>query len=676
MVDPTDRSRRLLAIAAAVALIGVATLAPVVSAHAVLSETDPQQGGHVEDVPETITLTYTGDGVDEILDVTVTGPDGQEVTGNVSKDGAVATEVFVDVTDAGEGVYVVEWEIQSTDTHVVRGSWFFTVGEAALDPATLLASYEADDRGGGTVDTDPEYGQVLPTGLLYLAVVALLGMPVALVAALRPVADRSDMPRRVVDATVRRLLTGAAVVAAGATGVLLLASVRAAGGTGAAEAALGSRTGRVLLGQVVVAAGAAFVLSARTLRDPADGESKAAGGRAWLAAAALAGLLLAAGQGATSHAASQVGLPVGTAVTLGHLIGVAVWAGGLFAVAVALPAALRRTAPGDRRVAATGVVRRFSALAVAGVTLLVATGLGLTAWLVPSPAAFLRTLHGSVLGVKLSLVVVALGLGARSRYVLLERLDPTTADPRRLLARLPGGDRLPFVGPRRRPDDGPGERSGSDPGPVRAVVGTVRLEAAVVVCVLLVSGLLTATVPGVVASVDDGPGAGNETVPVSAEGVEAELEIVPARRTDRGLAVTDGAPIVARLELRSDDGDPIELESTERVLADHAESGTTLDPELEPMDAPGTYAAVLLFPETGAWDVRLNVWTGEAFLDDSVVVHNEPAGAPDGDGTVQGDSRDGTSPFGILLQSAAVGVGLVGLVATGREGLRIARRGE
>ena len=90
----------------------------------------------------------------------------------------------------------------------------------------------------------------------------------------------------------------------------------------------------------------------------------------------------------------------------------------------------------------------------------------------------------------------------------------------------------------------------------------------------------------------------------------------------------------------------------------------------------GTYAAVLLFPETGAWDVRLNVWTGEAFLDDSVVVHNEPAGAPDGDGATQDDSRDGTSPFGFLLQSAAVGVGLVGLVATGREGLRIARRGE
>jgi copper transport protein len=671
VVEPTDRSRRLLAIAAAVALIGVATLAPVVSAHAVLSETDPQQGGHVEDVPETITLTYTGDGVDEILDVTVTGPDGREVTGHVYKDGEVATEVFVDVTDAGEGVYVVEWEIQSTDTHVVRGSWFFTVGEAALDPATLLASYEADDRGGGTVDTDPEYAQVLPTGLLYLAVVALLGMPVALVAALRPVADRSDMPRRVVDATVRRLLTGAAVVAAGATGVLLLASVRAADGTGVAEAALASRTGRVLLGQFVVAAGAASVLSARTLRDPAERESNAAGGRAWLGAAALAGLLLAAGQGATSHAASQVGLPVGTTVTLGHFVGVAVWAGGLFAVAVALPAALRRTAPGERRAAATRVVRRFSVLAVAGVTLLVATGLGLTAWLVPSPAAFLRTLHGSVLGVKLSLVVVALGLGARSRYVLLERLDPTTSDPRRLLARLPGGDRLPFVGPRRRPDG-----SGSDPGPVRAVVGTVRLEAAVVVCVLLVSGLLTATVPGVVAGVDDGPGAGNETVPVDAEGLEAELEIVPARGTDRGLAVTDGTPVVARLELRSDDGDPIELESTERVLAEHAESGTTLDPELEPMDAPGTYAAVLLFPETGAWDVRLNVWTGEAFLDDSVVVHNEPAGAPDGDGAMQDDSRDGTSPFGFLLQSAAVGVGLVGLVATGREGLRIARRGE
>jgi len=680
VAGPTDRSHRLLAVVAVVALIGVATLAPVVGAHAVLSETDPAQGGHVSSVPETVTLTYTGDGVDRIIEVTVTGPDGQDVTEDVSKDGDVAKTVFVDIADAGEGVYVVEWEIQSTDTHVVRGSWFFTVGEAALDPATLLASYEADDGVGGGVDTDPEYAQVLPTGLLYLAVVALLGVPVALVAALRPAADRTSLPRWVADAVAHRLVTGAAAVAAGAAAVLLLEAVFAAGST--VGTVVSSRTGRVLVGQLVVAAGAVRVLSAgpdRYWRDPAERASPPSSGRRWVGTAALAGLLLAAGLGATSHAASQVGPVVGTAVTLGHLVGVAVWAGGLFAVAAVLPEALRRTATDERRAAATTVVRRFSVLAVAGVTLLVATGLGLTAWLLPTPAAFVETLHGTVLGVKLLLVVLALGVGARARYVLLERLDPTATDPGGFLARIPGGDRLPFLGPRRRPDgghwNGSGSAAGADAAPLRSVVRAIWLEAVVVVAVLLVSGLLTATVPGVVAGPHDADGTGEVAVALDTDEVDAELTVLPAVETPDGMEVADGRPVVVVLELR-DDGAPVELESTERLLAEHAGSGTALAPEFEPLEGPGTYGAVLLFPETGAWDVRLNVWTGEEFLDDEFVVENTQANEAGGDDGTPDDTSDSGVSFGFYLQSAAVVVSVVGLVATGREVGRTMKRGE
>ncbi|WP_049927270.1 copper resistance CopC/CopD family protein [Halopiger goleimassiliensis] len=690
-------------------LVATATLVPVASAHAVLSETDPAQGGHVEEVPETMTMTYTGDGVDEIIDVTVTGPDGEDVTQDAYKEGEVSRDVFVDVADGGDGIYVVEWEVRSTDTHVVQGTWFFTVGDEPSDPAALRAAYESD---GGTGDDGLEYAQILPKGVLYAAVIALIGIPTATIGVVRPVAARFGCSSAVPEVAVRRLLAGAAIAALVGTGALYLEAVLGTGRSLEAAGTVGSsRTGGILAAQVAVAAAlvVAAVAARRYGADRPTSSGPGLGVRLGGAVSALGGLCLAVGIGATSHAASQVGLLAGTVVTLGHLLGVAVWIGGLAMLGLVLPKLLRHldSSDPDRRRVAAAAVRRFSVLAIAGVTLLASTGLGLTAWLVPDLEAFVGTVHGTLLGAKLLLVAVALVLGTASRFVLLRRIDSAIDD---------GG-----VRPGGRQDRDERESVRSDGGrddSIASIVRAVRLEIAVVLLVLLLSGALTAAVPGVVAvtTAGDGPDHDSVEIDLGLEGDhEGTLTVLPADRSagenangngsesrgggdaDRAppvLETAEGTPIVVELAL-SADGEPIELETEERLLAEHGESDTTIGPVLEPLEEPGRYGVVLILPESGEWTVRLNVWTGETFIDDEFRLSNAPADedtgggesgtetAGTGDGHVDHDHDDAeagpsraepSSPFAAVLQFGAIAVAIVGSVAVVVETVRLGDR--
>lgn len=682
-------SNRSLAVAAVVIILlaGLA-LTPAVSAHAVLSDTDPGQGAHVEEVPETITLTYTGDGVDDVIEMSVTGPSGEDVTEDVYRDGDISEQVFIDIADAGDGVYVVEWEVRATDTHITQGTWFFTVGEDGLNPAEIR---EALDEEGSGADTSPEYAQILPMGLLYLSTTALIGMSIALLWCLRPVSRRFDVPTEVADATTGRVLLAAALGVAISTVMLLLEAAISSGRTvGALGDVLGSRNGIILLSQFAIGGALTGVLyvglrpgwfenrlsvSVPSWFENVPGEYIE---RFWPIIAAFGGVLVVVGFGATSHTAGQVGLLAGTVATLGHLVGAAAWVGGLFVLATVLPAVLEAAEKPDRHRLAASVIRRFSLLAIGGVTLLVSTGLGLTAWLVPSLAAFSETLHGTTLGVKLLLVVAALGLGARTRFLLLQRLDASTAARDPLLRRLSGLAREKALGNRGRTD------GGNPTAAVGDVIRTVRVETAIVVCVLLVSGLLTAAVPGIVAGLDGADDHGAVDVDVDAETVDAELTLLPASETDDGFEVSDGSPVVVELTMHSG-GEPVELETTERVFADHAETGTTIDPELEALDEPGTYGAVLLLPETGEWTLRLNVWTGEELLDEEFPLDNVPDEVMheshdehdghdhDEHGSIEA-SDDETSAFALALWFAAIAVGLIGSAGLTLETARFRQR--
>jgi len=109
-----------------------------------------------------------------------------------------------------------------------------------------------------------------------------------------------------------------------------------------------------------------------------------------------------------------------------HVWAAGAWIGGL-AVVVYLDVAARRTSPGGGD-PLPGLVRAFSPVAMASVGVLVLTG-SFAAWMhLPAPSALLSTGYGRTLVVKVALVLVVLGLGARNYRVLTPRLGTTSGD--------------------------------------------------------------------------------------------------------------------------------------------------------------------------------------------------------------------------------------------------------
>lgn len=114
----------------------------------------------------------------------------------------------------------------------------------------------------------------------------------------------------------------------------------------------------------------------------------------------------------TSHAAGSLLWPWAAVFNDWlHLLAVGVWTGGLAALVLTLPAALRPYTGEARRLALLAALRRFSRLAVAAVTIVIATGVySALNWLY-APADLAGTAWGGALLVKLALVALLLLLG-------------------------------------------------------------------------------------------------------------------------------------------------------------------------------------------------------------------------------------------------------------------------
>jgi copper resistance protein D len=134
--------------------------------------------------------------------------------------------------------------------------------------------------------------------------------------------------------------------------------------------------------------------------------------------AILASLAAAGHSGAI---AGNVG-PLPMIGDIGHLIAAALWPGGLVPLLIVLLQQYRAVDQSSKRFAAD-VVRRFSAVSLVVVGLLVATGLLNTYFIVGSPAALFTTDYGRLLLLKIALFIPMLGLGAWNLLVLKPRLS-------------------------------------------------------------------------------------------------------------------------------------------------------------------------------------------------------------------------------------------------------------
>ena len=419
----------VLAVVGALALL-LLSAAPA-SAHATLVATSPTRGSEVAEAPTEVLLRFSEPVAIDRRSVAVYDPLGYRVdTGGPAYPGDDLSLVRVRLRPLTEQSYLVVWRVVSADGHPADGSFTFGYGVAArpaFAPADLsdpaLAWLHGLARWAGLTGTT-----VLAGGAFFVAVLWRPGWRL----------------RR-----VRLLLVAAWALTAASTLALLVlqgpygTSLRLSdvADPSLLRLTLGTLFGKLLLLRLVTLIGA-FAVWWQGRR------ASAAPGR-W----DVVGLALLAAQSFSfaGHEGQGTLAPVTATVDAAHLLAASVWIGGLVVLVTGLlPAAAARWEEDTLAV----VLRRWSRVAMAAVTVLVVTG-AVQAWRgVGSGGRSTTTSYGLLVAVKVALLAVALVAAELGRRTVAGLVPAAPGPPPR-----PGG----CAGPsRRRPRCSPSS-SGSPP---------------------------------------------------------------------------------------------------------------------------------------------------------------------------------------------------------------------
>jgi copper transport protein len=360
---------RALAVLAFVALVVPATAA----AHARLIRTVPADGALLARAPADVRVVF---------DDTVRVGSGNAAVANASRRSVLAAPARARgrvvtlplIAGLTRGDYTARWSVVAEDGHHEQGLIAFAVGRSGPRPVPVLAA-----------STPVGMGTVALRALYYLGLLIAAGATVFALLA-----------RQLLGARMRRPLAGLLFVALLAA--FLGASGLEAGATG------GTRFAIVLEIAVVVslvgAAAAALAPAVPALLTVAGGCALAL-----TVAPALAGHAFDPDQ-------PRVLAPL---LDAAHTAAAAVWLGGLVAALWLLPRSSLDS--WERR----AVLRRFSAVAVAAVVLLAATGLGRALTELGGISELWSTSYGRALLLKTALFVPLLAVGRLSRSLLEDR---------------------------------------------------------------------------------------------------------------------------------------------------------------------------------------------------------------------------------------------------------------
>jgi copper transport protein len=237
-----------------------------------------------------------------------------------------------------------------------------------------------------------------------------------------------------------------------------------------------------------------------------------------LAALALPAAFLAVTPALGGHATTQHPVALLAPLDVIHVVAMSAWVGGLIALVVAVPTATRALDPTERTALLSTTLSRFSAVALASVAALVASGTAQSIVHLRSFGDLVDTAFGRAVLIKTIILVALVGLGALNRQRSLPRLRAAAA-------------------------------AGATPGAVgRVLRTTLRAEVALVVVVLGVTAALVSYPPPSALS------AGPFSESVRTGPLEVELTVDPARIGANAVHVylfraADGAPFTATKEL-------------------------------------------------------------------------------------------------------------------------------
>lgn len=620
--------RRIVGTVVLLTVVLGAVSVPIVSAHADLVESTPGNGEQVAQPPDELSLQYT-EGIQQ-ANVSVESADGDRVDDGVRVDPGDQSVVHVPLENVENGTYIVTWEVLSVDGHTTSGTFFFTVGDELPTREQLLSTYTTEDDDSVTA-IEPVSRALLLGGLILL-----VGAPLTLIVAVYPLARKQNIETADIDRRARYLIGGgllAVLLSATALAMIRMTSpqslsldvLRQFTTTTLGHAWLAQIGVTILLGLVT----AAGVIQKQRL-------SK----RGWLGTVVAGGLLLQASVSRTSHSAAVTNDFVGIVVDLGHLFGAALWVGGLAVMATIAPLLLKQVS--DAGQIGVQLIRRFTILATAGLTVSVATGLIIASWHVPTVNSLGTTRYGTVLSIKVALVFIAIGVGGFNRFVLHPQLR--TAEQR---------DEKPSVGQRAvmaLPISGLHSAS-SVHETIQTFVRSVRIELIVLLLVILASGVIT-TVP-TAANAMNQDGQANEIVFESdTDTVTVTLRVVPGQV----------GPNVFDVRL-TQDNEQVSADEPVTILLQNSKRDTSL-PQLElNQTEQGLYSTVGTIPQNGTWEIRANTWINGTYVSDSYTINvSEPTS------NSQMDHSQHEQPSGDL--GGFLGLGALGVAIVGYEIIR------
>ncbi len=355
---------------------------PTADAHALLRQSNPEDGAELQHAPEAVTLTFTEDPEAEFSVIQVLDTSGQLVPG-VGRVQTVPGQPFalrIAVGPLLKGVYTVTWRVVSrVDGHVTGGTYAFGIGV----PPT-----EAPSAGMSTPVGSP---LAIPgKWAFYAGLMALLGS-----AWVWTIGTRKLPPGAFRFLWLAWLASTVGLVA-------LAEAQRVDAGVGWAKL-LGSFLGRALLLRALPLFVAGLGIVAARVRDLRG--RRIAFTAVGISAAAVILVHVAAG-----HAGASAGSWRWAKIVFqwAHFVGVGVWMGGLAALLIAV-----RGAPDDQKAAA---VQRFSTGAAIALGVVAVTGVLRAVDEVGAWGLLATTTFGQFVLLKSGLLVVLALLGAVNRY--------------------------------------------------------------------------------------------------------------------------------------------------------------------------------------------------------------------------------------------------------------------
>jgi copper transport protein len=505
------RAAPIVAAALAAAALVAGALPARTMAHATLQQTTPERGTVADSAPRQVVLRF-----DEAVEgafgaVRVYDARGARVDdGRVTHPGGRGAALAVGLRPGlPHGTYTATYRVVSADSHPVAGGFVFSVGAAGAPPSATVGDLLAGASSGPV--TAAAFG--IARGATYAAIALVLGT-LLLVALCLP--RGGAMPDAAAAAFARRaralLLTGAgAGIAAGAAGLVLQGAT--AGGT-SFWAALDPGTVREVLGTRFGTVWGLRILDLALL-----GALAAVPGRRRPLTWALPAALLAVSPALAGHATTQHPVALLAPLDVVHVAAMSAWAGGLVALLVAVPAATRAIPEPERRTPPlAAVLTRFSAVALASVALLAASGAAQAIVHLRAPGDLLHTAFGRAVLIKIIILLALVALGARNRRAVVPGLRAAA-------------------------------RTGAPPGAAgRALRATLRAEVALIAVTLGVTTALVSYAPPAALS------AGPSSQTARTGPLEVQLTVDPARAGANAVhlylfSARDGAPFTATKEL-------------------------------------------------------------------------------------------------------------------------------